>query len=112
MSQLAPFGAWFKRAQVHSVDDSDFVSAQLHALHQGSYDLAALRAIRSVQALSHVRGELLETVKFHQNAAGGVPGPFDCYLTLRGLKTLAIRMDRHSDNAASCPYTHNCQAAA
>jgi len=43
--------------------------------------------------------DLLEPVKFHQNAAGGVPGPFDCYLTLRGLKTLAVRMDRHCDNA-------------
>jgi cystathionine gamma-lyase len=44
--------------------------------------------------------ELLEPIKFYQNAAGGVPGPFDCYLTLRGLKTLAIRMDRHGENAA------------
>jgi cystathionine beta-lyase/cystathionine gamma-synthase len=44
--------------------------------------------------------ELLEPVKFYQNAAGGVPGPFDCFLTLRGIKTLAIRMDRHGSNAA------------
>jgi cystathionine beta-lyase/cystathionine gamma-synthase len=44
--------------------------------------------------------ELLEPVKFYQNAAGGVPGPFDCFLTLRGLKTLAVRMDRHGSNAA------------
>src|SRR5437764_1405105 len=44
--------------------------------------------------------DLLEPVKFYQNAAGGVPGPFDCYLTLRGLKTLAIRMDKHANNAA------------
>lgn len=42
---------------------------------------------------------LLEPVKFYQNAAGGVPGPFDCYLTLRGIKTLAVRMDRHCENA-------------
>jgi cystathionine beta-lyase/cystathionine gamma-synthase len=45
--------------------------------------------------------ELLEPVRFYQNAAGGVPGPFDAYLTLRGLKTLAVRMDRHCDNAVS-----------
>lgn len=45
--------------------------------------------------------ELLEPVKFYQNAAGGVPGPFDAYLTLRGMKTLAVRMDRHCDNAVS-----------
>ncbi len=43
--------------------------------------------------------ELLDPIKFYQNAAGGVPGPFDSYLVLRGLKTLAVRMDRHCDNA-------------
>jgi cystathionine gamma-synthase len=42
---------------------------------------------------------LAERVRFTQNAAGAVPGPFDCYLVLRGLKTLALRMDRHSANA-------------
>ncbi|WP_433628941.1 cystathionine gamma-synthase [Nocardia sp. CA-120079] len=36
---------------------------------------------------------------FLQNGAGAVPGPFDAYLTLRGTKTLAVRMDRHCDNA-------------
>ncbi|GAA2051457.1 cystathionine gamma-synthase [Williamsia deligens] len=36
---------------------------------------------------------------FLQNGAGAVPGPFDAYLTMRGIKTLAVRMDRHSDNA-------------
>jgi len=41
-------------------------------------------------------GEFLRT---QQNAAGAVPSPFDCWLTVRGLKTLAVRMDRHSENA-------------
>jgi cystathionine gamma-lyase len=45
--------------------------------------------------------DLLDPIKFYQNAAGGVPGPFDSYLVLRGLKTLAVRMDRHCDNAVS-----------
>jgi cystathionine gamma-lyase len=45
--------------------------------------------------------ELLDPVKFYQNAAGGVPGPFDSYLVLRGLKTLAVRMDRHCENAVA-----------
>jgi cystathionine beta-lyase/cystathionine gamma-synthase len=40
-----------------------------------------------------------ETIKFHQNAIGGVPGPFDSWLTLRGLKTLALRMREHEKNA-------------
>src|SRR5262249_35313541 len=43
--------------------------------------------------------ELLQPIAFYQNAAGGVPGPFDAYLTLRGVKTLALRMDRHCANA-------------
>jgi cystathionine gamma-synthase len=42
---------------------------------------------------------LAESIAFHQNAMGAVAGPFDAWLTLRGLKTLAVRMDRHSDNA-------------
>lgn len=41
----------------------------------------------------------LEPVAFYQNAAGGVPGPFDAWLTLRGIKTLALRMDRHCATA-------------
>ena len=43
--------------------------------------------------------ELAEQVQFHQNALGAVAGPFDAWLVLRGLKTLAVRMERHSDNA-------------
>lgn len=42
---------------------------------------------------------LAEQLKFHQNAIGAVAGPFDAWLVLRGLKTLAVRMERHSDNA-------------
>ena len=40
-------------------------------------------------------------LRFLQNAAGAVPSPFDCYLVLRGLKTLGVRMDRHCANAAA-----------
>jgi cystathionine gamma-synthase len=43
--------------------------------------------------------EIAEPLRFIQNAAGAVPAPFDCYLVLRGLKTLAVRMDRHCSNA-------------
>lgn len=42
---------------------------------------------------------LAERLRFTQNAAGAVPAPFDCYLTLRGVKTLAMRMERHCHNA-------------
>jgi cystathionine gamma-synthase len=43
--------------------------------------------------------ELTERLRFHQNAAGAVPSPFDCFLVLRGLRTLAVRMERACANA-------------
>ncbi len=43
--------------------------------------------------------EVADQITFHQNAMGAVPGPFDAFLTHRGLKTLGVRMDRHCDNA-------------
>lgn len=42
---------------------------------------------------------VFEPIKFLQNATGSVPSPFDCWLTLRGLKTLELRMQRHAENA-------------
>jgi cystathionine gamma-synthase len=44
-------------------------------------------------------GELAERLRYHQNAIGGVAGAFDSWLVLRGLRTLAVRMERHCDNA-------------
>jgi cystathionine beta-lyase/cystathionine gamma-synthase len=43
--------------------------------------------------------DVYRRLKYLQNAAGAVPGPMDCFLTLRGIKTLHVRMDRHCDNA-------------
>jgi cystathionine gamma-lyase len=43
--------------------------------------------------------DVFEPIKFLQNATGAVPSPFDCWLTLRGLKTLELRMQRHAENA-------------
>ena len=42
---------------------------------------------------------IAERLYFLQKSLGGIPGPFDCWLVLRGLKTLAVRMERHSENA-------------
>ncbi len=47
------------------------------------------------------RDDLHQVIRFHQNSVGGVPGPFDCFLTLRGAKTLALRMREHEVNAAA-----------
>jgi cystathionine gamma-lyase len=50
-------------------------------------------------AIVRERGELAERIGYLQNALGAVPGPFDSFLTLRGIKTLALRMERHCSNA-------------
>jgi cystathionine beta-lyase/cystathionine gamma-synthase len=44
---------------------------------------------------------VFEPIKFLQNATGAVPSPFDCWLTMRGLKTLELRMQRHAENATA-----------
>ena len=44
---------------------------------------------------------VFEPIKFLQNATGAVPSPFDCWLTMRGIKTLELRMQRHAENAAA-----------
>ena len=44
--------------------------------------------------------KIYSDLKFYQNAAGAVPSPFDCWLTLRGIKTLPVRMKAHEENAA------------
>jgi cystathionine beta-lyase/cystathionine gamma-synthase len=48
-----------------------------------------------------IDGAVAERLAFLQNAAGAVPGPMDCFLTMRGVKTLGVRMDRHCSNAAA-----------
>jgi cystathionine gamma-synthase len=50
-------------------------------------------------ALVTAGDDLGQEIAFFQNAMGAVPGPFDAWLTLRGIKTLGVRMDRHCDNA-------------
>jgi len=51
-------------------------------------------------ALVTMDAELGQRLAYHQNAMGAVPGPFDSWLVLRGIKTLGVRMDRHCSNAA------------
>jgi cystathionine gamma-lyase len=49
--------------------------------------------------LATSRDDLYESLKFYQNAIGAVPAPMDCFLVMRGLKTLHLRMERHAQNA-------------
>src|SRR5580693_3735710 len=53
---------------------------------------------------------VFEPIKFLQNATGAVPSPFDCWLTLRGVKTLELRMQRHGENAAAIARALNTNA--
>ena len=92
-------GAW-------SIVDNTFASPYLQQpLHHGA-DLVLHSTTKYLGGHSDVVGgalvgrsdDLRERLAFIQNAAGGVPGPLDAWLVLRGAKTLAIRMDRHSAN--------------
>jgi cystathionine gamma-synthase len=54
--------------------------------------------------------ELAEQIKYHQNAMGAIAGPFDSWLTLRGAKTLGIRMERHCSNAMAVAHMLDAHA--
>jgi cystathionine gamma-lyase len=86
--------------------DNTFASPFLQQPLQLGADLVVHSTTKYLGGHSDVVGgavvgsrELLQPIAFYQNAAGGVPGPFDAWLTLRGLKTLAVRMERHCANA-------------
>jgi cystathionine gamma-lyase len=53
---------------------------------------------------------VFEPIKFLQNATGAVPSPFDCWLTLRGVKTMELRMQRHQENATAIAHALNTNA--
>ena len=65
----------------------------------GHSDVVGGAAIVSRNVAVPVFADIAERIGFHQNALGAVSGPFDAWLTLRGLKTLSVRMERHCDNA-------------
>jgi cystathionine beta-lyase/cystathionine gamma-synthase len=87
--------------------DSTFASPYIQRPLQLGADLVMHSSTKYLGGHSDVLGgclvtsddELAEGLRFHQNAAGAVPSPFDCWLLLRGIKTLAIRVQRQSDNA-------------
>ncbi|GAC1508926.1 MAG: cystathionine gamma-synthase [Candidatus Dormibacteraceae bacterium] len=87
--------------------DNTFATPYLQQpLHLGA-DFAVHSSTKYIGGHSDVVGgaimtnsdELEKTLRFHQNAVGAVPSPFDCWLLLRGIKTLALRVDRQSQNA-------------
>ena len=105
---IAAIAAVAHKAGAKMVVDNTFASPYLQQPLKLGADVVVHSTTKYLGGHSDVVGgaivgskELLEPIKFYQNAAGGVPGPFDSYLVLRGLKTLAVRMDRHCENAAT-----------
>jgi cystathionine gamma-synthase len=94
-------GAW-------CVVDNTFASPYLQRPLELGADVVVHSTTKYIGGHSDVIGgaivandpDMLERLAFLQNAAGAVPAPMDCFLTLRGLKTLAIRMEAHCRNAA------------
>ncbi len=87
--------------------DNTFATPYLQQpLHLGA-DLVVHSATKYIGGHSDVVGgaimtsddDLEKSLRFHQNAVGAVPSPFDCWLLLRGIKTLALRVERQSENA-------------
>lgn len=95
-----------KSANAITVVDNTFASPYLQQPLMLGADIVMHSATKYLGGHSDVvsgvlvtSGEIIyEQLKFLQNAAGAVPGPFDCWLVLRGLKTLALRMEKHNMN--------------
>lgn len=91
-----------------SVTDNTFASPYIQQPLKHGFDLVMHSSTKYLNGHSDViggvvvakeKGELSERLGFLQNASGAVPSPFDCYLVFRGIKTLAIRLQRQCDNA-------------
>jgi cystathionine gamma-synthase len=107
IADIAALAEVTKAAGVRLVVDNTFASPYLQQPLALGADVVLHSTTKYVGGHSDVVGgalvldddELAEQLRFTQNSVGSVPGPFDAWLTLRGAKTLAVRMERHSDNA-------------
>jgi cystathionine gamma-synthase len=107
IADIAALAEVTKAAGVRLVVDNTFASPYLQQPLALGADVVLHSTTKYVGGHSDVVGgalvldddELAEQLRFTQNSVGSVPGPFDAWLTLRGVKTLAVRMERHSDNA-------------
>jgi cystathionine gamma-lyase len=107
ITDIAACAAIARRAGVRTVVDNTFASPLLqHPLPIGA-DIVLHSTTKYINGHSDVLGGVVITndealyadLKFFQNAIGAVPGPQDCFLILRGTKTLGLRVQRHCDNA-------------
>jgi len=107
IADIAALAEVARRAGALLVVDSTFASPYLQQPLGLGADVVVHSTTKYLGGHSDVIGgalvatdpALIERLRFHQNAMGAVPGPFDCWLVLRGIKTLAVRMEQHCANA-------------
>ncbi|MEV0392729.1 cystathionine gamma-synthase [Polymorphospora rubra] len=107
IADIAALAAVAHDAQARLVVDNTFASPYLQQPLALGADIVVHSTTKYVGGHSDVVGGALVTadaelgaeLAYHQNAMGAINGPFDAWLTLRGVKTLGVRMDRHCDNA-------------
>ena len=108
LADLAAIAALAKRRGLIAAADNTFASPYCQRPLEFGFDLVMHSTTKYVSGHSDIVGgclvvgqnpELAETVGFLQNAVGAVASPFDSFLALRGVKTLALRMQRHCENA-------------
>jgi cystathionine gamma-lyase len=104
---LAGVAAIAKRHRLLTVADNTFASPWIQRPLEYGFDLVFHSATKYLNGHSDMVGgiavagenqEVTDQIGFLQNAIGGIQGPFDSFLALRGVKTLALRMQRHSEN--------------
>ena len=104
---LAALGTFAKKHNLIAVADNTFASPYLQQPISFGFNLVVHSATKYIGGHSDLVGgvavaaeqELADRLGFLQNAVGAIAGPFDSFLALRGLKTLHLRMERHSSNA-------------
>jgi cystathionine beta-lyase/cystathionine gamma-synthase len=107
LANIAELTAEARARGIRSVVDNTFASPMLQNPLALGADVVLHSTTKYINGHSDVVGgalvtsdaALAERLRFLQNALGAVPSPFDCYLVLRGLKTLPVRMDRHVQSA-------------
>ncbi len=108
LADLKALAAIARRRGLISVCDNTFASPWVQRPLELGFDIVVHSTTKYLNGHSDVIGgaaviknneDLKTKLAFLQNAVGGVSSPFDCFLTLRGIKTLALRMERHCGNA-------------
>ena len=107
ITDIAACAAVAKHGGVRVVVDNTFASPVLQRPLELGADIVVHSTTKYINGHSDVIGgavltnddTLFEELKFWQNAIGAVPGPQDCFLTLRGIKTLGLRVNKHCDSA-------------